>query len=232
MRDHQRRWDAAEAVDQFDRKSASDFFRSEKHFLDRIAKNVDSVLDVGCAAGRLLELFKHYGVEPVFTGIDVSTASLARARAAYPAARFIEGDAVDCTLDERFNLVNATGVLQHEPRFEDLIQRMLRWSSRYVLFDVKFARLDNHLVDIERAYSGGADRLYFIALAPSKFIKTLQQSAGSSAISIFGYETATNARTVVPADLGPIVSAGVLIDNSNSGSSSPHVELPSFLFSS
>jgi SAM-dependent methyltransferase len=228
-RDHQRRWHEADAVAQFSDKSASDFFRSETHFLARIAAGLDSVLDVGCAAGRFIELLRHYGADPDFTGIDISPASLMRARARYPGARFIEADALDCALDRTFTLVNATGVCQHEPRFEALIERMLAWSSRYVLFDVKLARRDRHLIDIERAYCGTGDRLYYIVLSPERLLDRMQALPGLAAISVFGYETLVNARTVVPEDLGPVVSAGILLEKGTADRPTLRVELPGFL---
>jgi SAM-dependent methyltransferase len=229
MRDHHRRWDAKEAVEQFANKTAADFFRSETHFLDQIHINIHSVLDIGCAAGRFIALLEHYGAGPAYIGIDVSAASLALARAAYPQATFIEADALDCRLEGRFDLVNATGVCQHEPRFEHLIQRMLEWSARYVLFDVKLAAVDRHLVDIDRAYCGGEDRLYYIVLSPALLLETLKELAGPSRIAIYGYQTPTNARTVVPVGLGPIASVGVLIDKTPQAVPAVEVELPGFL---
>ena len=227
--DHQRRWHHADAIAQFSGKSAADFFRSETHFLDSIATDITNVLDVGCATGRFIELLRHYGVDPAYTGIDITPASLVRARTLYPHARFIEADALDCEIDETFTLVNATGVCQHEPRFERLIERMLGWSSRYVLFDVKFAKRDRHLVDVDCAYCGTDDRLYYIVLSPDRFFETLKRLPHIAAISAFGYETPTNARTIVPADIGPIVSAGILLEKGRSAQPALQIDLPKSL---
>jgi SAM-dependent methyltransferase len=229
MRDFQRQWDDPELVAQFADKTAADFFRSETHFLDRISGDLTSVLDIGCASARFLDLLQSYGATPRYTGLDVSAASLSRARAAYPQAHFLEADALDCVLSESFTLVNATGVLQHEPRFETLIRRMLEWSERYVMFDVKLARIGEHLIDIERAYCGGRWRLHYIVLAPATFLAMLQQLPEIRCLSVFGYPTAPNARTVLPDHIGPIVSAGVLIEKGHVYLPEVSLDLPAFL---
>jgi SAM-dependent methyltransferase len=230
MRDQHRRWDEAEVIAQFAHKGVGDFFRSETRYLEEIAADIGSVLDVGCASGRFIELLRHYGVEPDFTGVDVSAASVAHACAAYPQARFIAGDALDLTLDATFDLVNATGVCQHEPRFETLIRRMVDWSARYVLFDVKLAPIDAHLIDIGRAYCGApGNRLHYMVLAPRLFCAFLQGLGGIGHISIYGYETPLNARTVIPKGIGPIVSAGVLLEKGSEKEADLRLELPSAL---
>jgi SAM-dependent methyltransferase len=229
MRDYQQQWRDTDVVQQFASKAPADFFRSERKFLDSIATSIDNVLDVGCAAGRFIELLKSYGVNPRYTGIDLSDVSLAPARGAYPDARFIQADALDFAFGETFSLVNATGVCQHEPRFEALIQRMVGWSSRYVLFDIKLARIAAHLADIERSYCGIHHRSYFIVLAPGTFLTFLRGLHSISRISIFGYVTPLNAHTVVPEGLGPIVSAGVLLEKGTTDTPQLTLELPDFL---
>jgi len=229
MRDYQQRWDDPDAVRQFSEKSVAQFFRSETYFLEAIAPDIDSVLDIGCAAGRFIELLRHYGVTAPYTGIDVSLASIDLGRANYPGTRFIGGDALDCELAETFRLVNATGVLQHEPRFDRMIDRMLQWSSRYVLFDVKFAAIADHIADMAVAYCGRSHRLHYILLSPTKFLAALRRRPEISRISIYGYETPLNDRTVVPHGVGPIVSAGVLLEKGGRRPAELKTELPAFL---
>ncbi len=224
MRDHHRRWNEKDSVQRFSRKAAPDFFRSETHFLDRIAAELGSVLDVGCAAGRMMELLRHYGATPHFSGIDISDASVELAKRSYPECTFVVENALEWETDERFDLVNATGVCQHEPKFEKLIERMTEWSDRYVLFDVKLSRLSEHLIDIDRAYCGGHDRLYYIVLALPRLLDLLTTLPGVSSISIFGYETKANDRTVLPATLKPLVSAGVLLTKSDRRGAEPVIE--------
>ena len=229
MRDYHRRWDDPDAVGQFADKSVEQFFRSEIHFIKDVAENIDSVLDIGCAAGRFIELLRHYGVTAPYTGIDISPVSIELARSNYPGARFICDDVLDCDLPETFTLVNATGVLQHDPRFELIIHRMLDWSARYVLFDVKFADIPDHIADIGVAYCGGTNRLHYIPLAPGKFLSRLRQYPDIVRISVYGYETPLNDRTVLPQAVGPIASAGILLEKGSRRPPEMHVELPTFL---
>lgn len=53
----------------------------------------DLVLELGCATGRMTEVFAAAGA--VVVGVDRSPAYLARARERVPAARFVEGDVED-----------------------------------------------------------------------------------------------------------------------------------------
>jgi SAM-dependent methyltransferase len=229
VRDFHRRWEEPDVVGQFADKSIGQFFRSEIHFLNEIATDIESVLDVGCAAGRFIELLRHYRVTAPFTGIDVSSTSIELARSNYPRARFICGDALECDLTGSYSLVNATGVLQHDPRFESIIGRMLDWSSRYVLFDVKFADIADHITDIALAYCGGIHRAHYILLAPAKFLGWLGKRGGISRISVYGYQTPLNDRTVIPKDAGPVVSAGILLEKGDRRPPELRIELPAFL---
>ena len=228
---HYDRWDEPDCVRAFSEKKIGDFFESETRFLSRIMPEVRSVLDIGCAGGRFLDLLHHWRNDVEYTGIDISGASVELARRNYPECTFVAGNALEWNTDERFNLVNATGVCQHEPGFEKLIERMTEWSDRYVLFDVKLARLSEHLIDIDRAYCGGRNRLYYIVLALPGFLDLLTTLPGVSNISIFGYETETNDRTVLPATLKPLVSAGVLLAKSDRRGAEPVIDLdlPGFL---
>lgn len=222
-------WEDSDYVAQFARKQADDFFRSERHFLSQVDVEVHSVLDIGCSSGRFLELLRTMEMEVAYTGLDISERAIRSAREIYPDAAFHAGDALTLPLDGPFDLVNATGVFQHEPRFEALLERMLDWSARYVLFDVKFADIDGHLVDIESAYSTiGDKRVPFIVLDPAAFLAGLSSCGGLSAISILGYETPQNAITILPDRVSALVSAGVFLEKGESPART-EVDLPNFL---
>jgi SAM-dependent methyltransferase len=210
------RWSEADCVRSFSEKRAQDFFESERQLLHPIIHEITSVLDVGCASGRYADLLAT--LDPTiegrldFHGIDISEASVASARESYPQYRFEMANALDYAPPCRFDLVNAIGVLQHEPRFDILIGRMLEWASKYVLFDVKLARVPDHLVDISRAYAGSAEnRLYFNLLNYERFLADLLRTPDIDAIRIYGYPTPINARTVVPVAIPEVVSAAVLL---------------------
>lgn len=223
------RWNDSSCVDEFAQKDAQSFFASETHFIEMIAGNVRSVLDVGCASGRFIELLRHYRNDFAYTGIDIGSANIDNARHIYPAAEFHHRDALLFETERRYDLVNATGVMQHEPRFEQLLRRMVQWSERYVLFDVKLAALQQHLIDIDRSHAGLEHRLYFIPLSPSRLMETLRNLGGIRRIAVYGYPTAVNANVRLPADVGQIVSAGVLLELGEAESAIEEIHLPQFL---
>jgi len=83
------------------------------------------ILDIACGTGQLAVYFLEQGYEVV--GLDLSSAMLAHARENARAyieqskARFVEADAADFTMDERFGLVVSTfDALNHLPDFDDL----------------------------------------------------------------------------------------------------------------
>jgi SAM-dependent methyltransferase len=216
MTDYYKRWSDADAVQIFAEKKVGDFFQSEQHLLQSILPDVRSVLDVGCASGRYVDLLLSLRPELAgtldFHGIDISAENVRSARVLYPQHDFQMGNALEHEPGRRFDLINATGVCQHEPRFEDLIRRMVGWSDKYVLFDVKFAAVDEHIADIGRAFAGSAsNRLYFVLLNYSRFVTFLQNIPNVAAVRVFGYETPVNARVTVPPNVAPIVSAGILL---------------------
>ena len=211
--DPYRRWDDADAVARFAGKTSADFFRTETHFLSPIAHELESVLDIGCASGRFVDLLASLGAHPAYTGIDISPGQLASARRLYPHAAFHLGNALDLDLEGGFDLVNATGVMQHEPRFAALIARMVGWSRRWVLFDVKFAPVGEDIVDTARAHAGTPEHpLYFNILSATGFLERLCRLEGIARASVYGYETPPNLSTTLPPEATMLVSAGVLLE--------------------
>lgn len=221
-----RRWDDPDAVDRFAAKSASDFFRTETHFLGARARGLRSVLDIGCASGRFMELLSVLGAHAAYTGIDISAEQIASARRLYPDADFHLGNALELDIAGPFDLVNATGVMQHEPRFAELIARMIAWSARYVLFDVKLSDLDEDIVDITRSHAGTSEHpLFFNILSTRRLIERLQGQEGIVRAAIYGYETPPNASTTIPSEVTRLVSAGVFLEVGE-GPATIETELP------
>lgn len=220
------RWDDNDAVEHFAAKTASDFFETEIRFLDPIARNLSSVLDIGCASGRFAELLASLGVFPAYCGMDISSKQIASARELYPQADFHLGNALELTVDGVFDLVNATGVMQHEPRFSELIERMIAWSRRYVLFDVKLSTLEEDIIDKARASAGTPEHpLHFNILSTNRLLDRLEHLTKISRVEVFGYETIPNRNTTVPQEVSRLASAGVFLEIGN-GPARPHVDLP------
>jgi len=228
--DHQDSWSLNSMVEKFAHKTAGDFFRSETHFMPAVAL-ARSVLDVGCASGRLIELLgSHLEPDFEFTGIDLVPSSIDRAEEQYPQHEFHAGDYLELGVAGPFDFINATGVVQHEPRYRQVIEQMINDANRWVLFDAKVAPIATDLIDRDRSYvTIEGTRLYFCVLAYEPFMAWLRGHERVGTVSVHGYQTEPNVRTVVPADLGPIASVGVLLSLGDNGTKPGEISLPDFL---
>ena len=124
-------------------------------------------------------------------------------------------------------MVNATGVFLHYPDYQNLVQLMVDASKKYILFDVKFAQLNEHLIDADESYSEiDGHKLCYAIYNPLKFIEFLKTIRTIESIEIFGYPTSINSLTVVPSTVGQIYSASILIRKSNKVIDTPliHIE--------
>lgn len=223
-------WYQPESVERFAKKDVSEFFRSETHFLEEIGVELKSVLDIGCASGRFIDLVETYSKVFSYTGIDLVPESIDIGRELYPQAEFHVASALEFETEQHFNLVNATGVFQHEPEYAALLQRMINWSDKYVLFDVKVSSSDQHLIDINEAYcQRNDDRMYFNILSWQKFKEELLKLDGIEQVRVYGYETRPNKVTVVPEYVLPYASMGVLLMKGGGSIQLHEDSLPDFL---
>ncbi len=234
MKSHHKHWDAETSVDKFATKTAQDFFKSEVRFIAEVGAELTSVLDVGCASGRLIELLKEYRTAPFrFVGVDLADNSIARAKALYPEHEFFTGDALDLDITGTFDLVNATGVCQHEPRFAELLDRMLAWSNRYVLFDAKLSDVAEDISDLSQAYCDHDPPFFFIVKSLSHLLGEIASRPEVRRVSLFGYETKKNAVTVLPPHVTRLVSTGVFLEKGPARTERDalevRLELPGFL---
>jgi SAM-dependent methyltransferase len=105
-----------------------------------------SVLDIGCGKGEFisffLERYPHTRLEP-YVGIDIVPEFLALAQRRYPAFAFKQENFLRPDFDrgETFELVIALGVLVtrvrcYEEYLEYFINKMVRFSSNYVAFNI------------------------------------------------------------------------------------------------
>lgn len=111
---------------QYDRKLAT-----YGSILRELGKAVDSLLDIGCATGRLLHFYT-----PVdgYLGVDVTPELVAIARKMHPSYEFLKADIHDAELP-RYNTVALIGTLGTSPRPMALLQRASGLALRYLVFD-------------------------------------------------------------------------------------------------
>jgi SAM-dependent methyltransferase len=87
----------------------------------------ERVLDLGCGVGALASSVACTSKAHV-TGIDWSPANLAKARAAAPNVRFIEGDITKARLPETFDAIVLSNVLEH---LDDRAALLAQWRAWY-----------------------------------------------------------------------------------------------------
>jgi SAM-dependent methyltransferase len=206
-------WSQSGIVDSYRAKGKADFFASDTYFLARISREVRSILDVGCAAGSLIEVFKHFRYEADYVGIDIAPENIAAAKELYPQARFEVADATTWQTEERFDLVYCAGTMFHIPEWQQAIVNMLTWSKRYVGFEVKLGPVTDHVQDISRSYCQiGTDRAFMIVLNLWKLMGWLSTLPGVGRIQAFGYQTPINSVTTTLPEITRFVSCCVFIE--------------------
>ena len=83
--------------------------------LKQYVQTGDSVLDVGCGNGRLLEVFK--SSQTKYLGVDFSEGLIAEARKKYPDEEFQVVDVMDLdSMNKKFDVVFCVSVLNHFPK--------------------------------------------------------------------------------------------------------------------
>ena len=111
-------------------------------FLDSIATEIDgfsadSILDFGCGEAFFWKEMEIRDVRPNnLTGIDLRTDALATAQASFPQHRFIEQDILSWTTSSKFDLVVASQVLEHLPKPEIFLRKLVNLSSSHLLLSV------------------------------------------------------------------------------------------------
>lgn len=132
-------WNIEEAVRYYQelRNKPSDLYDSEAAFLPSVVRGVESVLDVGCAAGGMRSILREYNSGVRYTGVDVSQQMVAAAKTLFPGEdfRICEGGRLDFP-DGSFDAVICLGVLNHVPDWKNLVAEMYRVARHTVLMDL------------------------------------------------------------------------------------------------
>jgi len=104
-----------------------------------------SLLDVGCGYGSLLDVIKERGLELSYTGIEICDAMLDSARARHPDAEWLGGDILQTTGERGYDYAVCNGVLTQklavsqrdmDAFLKAVVTRMFRMTRVGIAFNV------------------------------------------------------------------------------------------------
>lgn len=211
-------WNNKDSILEFKNKKKVNFFKSEKFFLNKIKSDLNTILDVGCASGRFIELLKDYKSNFNYLGIDIIEKQILIAKQTYENEKFnfLLTDFESFKINQKFSLVNSTGVIQHTDRFKDFIYKMIKLSSNYVLFDIKISQIDKDYLNINDSYiEVNNNKLPYIIFSKKYFLQLISNSKNLDSIYLYGYLTQPNKNVTILSKIKKIYSVGVLIKKSN-----------------
>ena len=218
-------WSSSHALKKYaNPRSWEQRFRSEVYFLEQIVRPEMSVLDVGCAAGDLFAALNDADLDSDYTGVDYSEPLIDLGRKTFPKATFVLGDFLDSIELPRktFDLVTATGVFQHEPRFDQLLDKLLEVTAPggYLLFDLKLFSSHETICDREVAYCDHDPPMHYIVYNHADFLQRLGKR-GAFNVELFGYYSGMHSSVRIPEEVTEqVCSAHVLISKPDAASSS------------
>jgi len=207
-------WNNKDSILEFKNKKITNFFKSEKYFLKKIRSDLNSILDIGCASGRFIELLEEYRSDFNYLGIDIIEKQILIAKETYKNEKhkFILSDFKNFKINQKFSLVNSTGVIQHTSKFKDLIYKMIELSSNYILFDIKISEIEKDYLDIEDSYiEVDNNRLPYIIFSKQYFLQLIRSFKNLNNVYLYGYLTRPNKNVTVLNKIEKIYSVGVLI---------------------
>jgi SAM-dependent methyltransferase len=175
------------------RNRVEDLYPSERRFLGWLAAEAGDVLDVGCAAGGFLDVWRAFKPAVRYTGVDLSQELVAAAHRLHPGAEFLVADCADSLpfADRSATVVQALGWLHWEPRYEAAVDELWRVARRFLFFDVRLQNESpDEVVGAQRLDYGGAGREQavtpYIAVSWPRFAARLL-ALGPARVLGYGY---------------------------------------------
>lgn len=190
------------------RNSVADTYESEKFFLLRILKAGYSILDVGCATGGFVNVFKEYEPTISYTGVDISAEMIHQASILHPGIRFEVADGNNLPFDNNsFDIVFSSGALHMAPNWREILAEGWRVAKNYFVFDVRLKEVPPSIENISMSYekiafSGewdGATIVPYIIIDVKTFTKALDSLIPQPFVrQIHGYFHPVSEMTVSP----------------------------------
>ena len=101
------------------------------------AKAVNSILDVGCGEGFTLNRLKENGIGKELEGLEYLKDAIELGKKTYPAIKITQGTIYELPyMDNSFDLVLCTEVLEHLDEPEKALKELVRVSKKYLVISV------------------------------------------------------------------------------------------------
>lgn len=148
-------WSHKNAVEYYSqhRNSITDTYESERFFLSKIIRPGYSVLDVGCAAGGFVDIFRNYERSITYTGVDISPEMIHQARILHPDVHFEVIDGGNLPFESNhFDIVFCSGALHMAPNWREILSESWRVTKTAFLFDIRIKAFPPSIEDSKRSY--------------------------------------------------------------------------------
>ncbi|MBI4125604.1 MAG: class I SAM-dependent methyltransferase [Deltaproteobacteria bacterium] len=183
------------------RNSVEEAYPSELHFLEKVVPQVQSVLDVGCAAGGLYPVFKKYNPRLHYEGADVIPEMIENARKKFPRLSFhLVGGAALPFEDNSREMVFSSGLFHLIDHYEAYLQDLYRVARRFLLVDFRVHSEATRCSEMWVAF-GGVERkeelkVPYYVLNMGDYLRMLTRLKPSPGkIDIYGYPGKVSANT-------------------------------------
>lgn len=135
------------------RNSVADIYESERFFLSRVIEPGYSVLDIGCATGGFVNVFKNYEPTISYTGVDISAEMIRQARFLHPGIDFRVADGDNLPFEnDSFDIVYSSGALHMATNWRDILAEGWRVAKNYFIFDVRLKQDSPAIENIAESY--------------------------------------------------------------------------------
>jgi ubiquinone/menaquinone biosynthesis C-methylase UbiE len=203
-------WSRANAIRYYSshRNSVADIYESEKFFLSKVLKPGDSILDIGCATGGFVNIFRQYEPTVSYTGVDISAEMIHQARILHPGIHFEVADGDNLPFENNsFDIVFSSGALHMAPNWREMLAEAWRVAKKYFIFDVRLKTDPPTIEDIRQsfekiAFSGrwdGKTIVPYIIIDVKMFKRTVDALRPAPSVQqIYGYYHRVSGMTVTP----------------------------------
>ena len=138
---YERIWKTARS----DMKKYGPFSRHYRRIISELVRPLEfsSVLDIGCGEGSLLLDLSLLYPGIALSGIDISDSALQLARQKLPGGQFWNLDITACHLEQRFDLVLCSEVLEHIDDDVSALENIARMTAGHVILSSVQGRMRN-----------------------------------------------------------------------------------------